>query len=154
VLSFPYELSGLAATRRDMLESLCRILNEGISLHYRTWAKSVGHTGAQTGAVSFVHRFGSSLNLHTHFHVGVLDGLYLARGEGVAFFASPPPPREALEALVKRAVVRTMKWLKRKGYVREDLDATRVERAQAAVAARAVGDARHAAGHVRDDTRR
>ena len=124
VLSFPYELSGLAATRPDVLASLCRILNEAISLHYRTWAKSAGYTGAQTGAVSFVHRFGSSLNLHTHFHVVVLDGVYVARGDGVAFFASPPPTREALEALVQRVVARTMKWLKRKGYVREDLDAS------------------------------
>ena len=80
VLSFPYELSGLAATRPDVLASLCRLLNEAISLHYRTWAKSAGYTGAQTGAVSFVHRFGSSLNLHIHFHVIVLDGVYDARG--------------------------------------------------------------------------
>ena len=70
-----------------------------------------------------MHRFGSSLNLHTHFHVVVLDGAYVRRGPGVAFFASPAPPREALEAMVKRVVRRTMKWLKRKGYVREDLDA-------------------------------
>jgi hypothetical protein len=51
VLSFPYELSGLAATRPDVLASLCRLLNEAISLHYRSWAKSAGYTGAQTGAV-------------------------------------------------------------------------------------------------------
>ena len=61
--------------------------------------------------------------MHTHFHVVVLDGVYVARGDGVAFFASPAPAREALEALVKRVVVRSMKWLKRKRYVREDLDA-------------------------------
>ncbi len=123
VVSFPYELSGLAATRPDVLASLCRIFAEGLELHYRTWAKSAGYTDAHTGAVTFVHRFGSSLNLHTHLHVLVLDGVYVKRGDGVAFFASPAPTREALEALVKRVVLRTMKWLKRKGYVREDLDA-------------------------------
>lgn len=46
--------------------------------------------------------------------------MYVRRGDGVAFFASSAPTREAL---VKRVVLRTMKWLKRKGYVREDLDA-------------------------------
>ena len=120
VLSFPYELSGLAATRPDVLASLCRIFGEALALHYRTWAKSAGYTGAQTGAVTFVHRFGSSLNAHTHFHVVVLDGVYVKRGEGVAFFASPAPTREALQVLVTRVVHRAMKWLKRKHYVRED----------------------------------
>jgi len=61
--------------------------------------------------------------LHVHFHVIVLAGVYVARGEGVAFFASPPPTRDALEALVKRVVARTMKWLRRKKYLREDLGA-------------------------------
>ncbi len=122
VLSYPYELSGLAATRPDVLASLCRILAEAIALHYRTWAKSAGLAAAQTGAVTFVHRFGSSLNLHTHFHVVVLDGVYVERDDRLAFFASPAPAREALEALVQRVVVRSVKWLKRKGYVREDLD--------------------------------
>ncbi len=54
----------------------------------------------------------------------VLDGVYVSRGDGVAFFASPGPTREALEALVKRVVLRTMKWLKRKRYVRENIDST------------------------------
>ena len=120
MLSFPYELSGLAATRPDVLASLCRIFGEALALHYRTWAKSAGYTCAQTGAVTFVHRFGSSLNAHTHFHVVVLDGVYVKRGEGVAFFASPAPTREALQVLVTRVVHRAMKWLKRKHYVRED----------------------------------
>jgi Putative transposase len=120
---FSYELSGLAATRPDVLASLCRILAEALGLHYRMWATSVGLAGAQTGAVTFVHRFGSSLNLHTHFHVMALDGVYVERDARLAFFASPPPTREALEALVQRVVLRTMKWLKRKGYVRENLEA-------------------------------
>jgi len=28
------------------------------------------------GAVAFIHRFGSSLNTHVHFHVGVVDGVF------------------------------------------------------------------------------
>ena len=35
VLSFPYELSGLAATRPDLLASPCRIFGEALALHYR-----------------------------------------------------------------------------------------------------------------------
>ena len=47
--------------------------------------------------------------------------MYIKRGEGVAFFASPAPTREALHVLVMRVVLRVMKWLKRKRYVREDI---------------------------------
>jgi hypothetical protein len=36
---------------------------------------------AQLGAVSFLHRFGSSLNPHLHFHLVVLDGVF-SRGHG------------------------------------------------------------------------
>jgi hypothetical protein len=31
---------------------------------------------AQLGAVSFFHRFGSSLNVHPHYHLLVLDGVF------------------------------------------------------------------------------
>jgi len=30
------------------------------------------------GAVAFIHRFGSSLNEHVHFHVCVVDGVFEA----------------------------------------------------------------------------
>jgi hypothetical protein len=35
--------------------------------------------GAQLGAVSFLHRFGSALHPHFHFHVVVLDGVFRGR---------------------------------------------------------------------------
>ena len=49
--------------------------------------------GAQTadmatlhiGAVAFIHRFGSSLNAHVHFHVCVVDGVFEATESGVIF---------------------------------------------------------------------
>ena len=35
-----------------------------------------GLAGARTGAVNFVQRFASALNLNVHFHALVLDGVY------------------------------------------------------------------------------
>ena len=40
---------------------------------------------AQLGAISFLHRFGSSLNPHFHFHVVVLDGVSTEIDDGVRF---------------------------------------------------------------------
>jgi len=38
-----------------------------------------GHLASlHLGAVAFIHRFGSSLNTHVHFHVCVVDGVFEA----------------------------------------------------------------------------
>jgi hypothetical protein len=37
---------------------------------------------AQLGALSFLHRFGSSLNAHFHFHFVVLDGVFARDADG------------------------------------------------------------------------
>lgn len=39
-------------------------------------AANVGRGALQIGAVAFIHRFGSSLNGHVHFHVFVVDGVF------------------------------------------------------------------------------
>ncbi len=64
----------------------------------------------QTGAVSFLHRFGSSLNAHFHYHVVVLDGVFSESEEGGAEFheASELEPRhwQELQRTVQRRVLR------------------------------------------------
>jgi hypothetical protein len=48
-------------------------------------AAQVDRAALQMGAVAFIHRFGSSLNQHVHFHVCVADGVFEAvAGEGTA----------------------------------------------------------------------
>jgi len=42
--------------------------------------------GAHIGAISFLHRFGSSLNAHFHFHVCVIDGVFSEDREGSVQF--------------------------------------------------------------------
>ena len=43
VLAFPYELSGLAATRPQVLAARSRIFWESLRLNYQGWAKAAGH---------------------------------------------------------------------------------------------------------------
>jgi hypothetical protein len=69
VLSFPFELSLLAATKPEVLRALARIHAEELARHYKNAAKKSGESGTlHAGAVTFVQRFGSSLNLHVHLH--------------------------------------------------------------------------------------
>ena len=63
VLSLPWELRGLAATKPDVLTALGRIFAEELA---RVTKRLAGVAGAETGAVSFPQRFGSTLNLHDH----------------------------------------------------------------------------------------
>jgi Putative transposase len=40
------------------------------------------NSAARIGAVAFIHRFGSSLNAHVHFHCCVIDGVFEPFGTG------------------------------------------------------------------------
>jgi hypothetical protein len=121
VLSFPYELSGLAATRAEVLTYLSRVFWEAVRARYRRWAKDAGYTGVdiETGAVTGVHRAGSSLNLHVHFHMLVLDGVYAREGDALSFVPAPTPTHAELADMVVRIHARVMKWLARRGLLRD-----------------------------------
>lgn len=65
---------------------------------------------AQLGALSFLHRFGATLNTHFHFHVVVLDGVFSQAPDGEARFheATGLTPEHWLEFqhVVQRRVLR------------------------------------------------
>jgi hypothetical protein len=75
-----------------------------------------------TGAVTFVRRYGSSLNLHEHLHSCALDGVYVEAeaGETQRFVAAPPPSRADLYVLAERVAQRVMTWLRKRGYAKDD----------------------------------
>ena len=115
----------MAATRPEVLRALSRIFWEALRRRYQRWAKRAGHatTRVETGAVTGVHRAGASLNVHVHFHVLCLDGVYV-EGEGaLRFEAAPAPTLVELEETLKYIYARVVKWLGRRGLLR-DVDAS------------------------------
>jgi hypothetical protein len=119
VLSLPYELRRLAAFKADVLTALGRIFVETIFASYRGRAKRGGVLDGQCGAINFVHRAGS-MNLHVHFHVAVLDGVFVREPDaGVLFHPASAPTREELAAIVARVRKRAGAWLRRHGYLDE-----------------------------------
>jgi hypothetical protein len=115
VLSFPFELSLLAATKPEVLRALARIHAEELGRHYKQAAKKSGEAGKlHAGAVTFVQRFGSSLNLHVHLHTCALDGVYVDGEEGDAprFVPAAPPSRAELYILAERVALWVMTWLR------------------------------------------
>jgi hypothetical protein len=120
VLSLPHELRRLAARTADVLTALGRIFVDAVFARYRGRAKDEGVADAQCGAINFVQRFGSSVNLHVHFHLVVIDGVFTRDAQGgVRFHPARPPLREELEAVVQRVETRATAWLRRRGHLDE-----------------------------------
>ena len=61
-----------------MLRLFLRVIAQNLSASY-VGVASVDKTALRIGAVAFIHRFGSSLNEHVHFHVCVWSIQYLRR---------------------------------------------------------------------------
>ena len=64
------------------------------------------------GAVAFIHRFGSSLNAHLHFHCVVIDGVFdAATTGGIIFRAATELEANAIadvQACVRRRLLRVV----------------------------------------------
>ncbi len=117
VLTLPYELRRLAAFKADVLTAFARIFVEAVFARYRSRAGCDGIENPQCGSVNFVQRFGS-LNLHVHFHLLALDGVFArdARG-GLVFHPAEAPTAADLEAIVARTARRSIAWLRKRGYI-------------------------------------
>ncbi len=119
VLTLPYELRKLVAFKADVLTAIGRIAVEAIFATYRARAKRHGVQAGRCGAINFVQRFGS-LNLHVHFHIMVIDGVFTRDAEaGVLFHRELPPTREELDSIARRVQDRSLAWLRRHGYLDE-----------------------------------
>jgi hypothetical protein len=60
------------------------------------------------------------LNLNCHYHVLVLDGVYVRSPDGaLSFRPCPPPSRDAIERVARRVHDRAVRWLKRHHYLDE-----------------------------------
>lgn len=65
--------------------------------------------------------------MHVHFHLLCVDGVYVDNGDDddatLRFEPAPAPTRAELTSLVERIYARVMKWLSRRGLLRNPDDA-------------------------------
>jgi len=109
VLSVPKRLRPFLHHNPDIAGAVLRIFLRAIrTILRRTSPGAPAH--AQLGAVSFLHRFGSSLNPHLHFHLVVLDGVFSRGKDGEAFFHATtllrPEHWTRLQGVLQRRVLR------------------------------------------------
>jgi hypothetical protein len=79
VLSVPkrlrYFMQRDGAVLNMVLRIFLRVISQSLQTH-SPGAANVDKAAKHIGAVAFIHRFGSSLNAHVHFHVCVVDGVF------------------------------------------------------------------------------
>ena len=107
-----------------MVTQVLAIVYRAISAHLIHKA-DLTRASAVSGAVTLIHRFGSALNLNIHFHMLLLDGVYVgvrdSRGQP-RFQRVKAPDRAELEQLVYAISERTGRYLERQGLLVRDLD--------------------------------
>ena len=119
VLSVPFALRRVLARDPDALNRVSRTFWEAM----RRWLRAASDATPgdderiEAGAVTFVQRFGGSLNLNVHFHVVVADGVWRCGTDGrdPRFVATPPPTRDDLAGVLTRVVGRLARAFERRG---------------------------------------
>jgi hypothetical protein len=120
VLSFPFPLRFLFASRPQVMGKVLGIVYRVLSTHliHKT---GYTHATAKTGAVTLIQRFGGALNLNVHFHMLLLDGVYVDGRAGPVFHWVKAPTSTELTQLSHTVARRVSRFLERQGLlVRDD----------------------------------
>ena len=122
VLSFPYPLRFLFASRPEIMGRVLGIVYRVIATHLVNKAGFTRKT-ARTGAVTLIQRFGSALNLHVHFHMLFLDGVYVDQPDGTVRFRWVKAPTSGeLTQLAQTIARRVGRFLERQGLLERDAE--------------------------------
>jgi hypothetical protein len=93
VLTLPYPLRYRCAYDARLTSQVLRAFLCALFAGLRRRARDRwGTARGQCGAVSFIQRFGSALNLNLHFHTLALDGVYAKDADELAHFRPLPAP--------------------------------------------------------------
>ena len=120
VLSFPYPLRFLFATRPAVLSQVLGIVYRAISTFLICRAGLCVGAGARTGAVTLIQRFGSALNLNPHLHMLFVDGAYAFDDEAPRFHRVAAPTQAELQRLLHAIATRVTRALERQGLLIRD----------------------------------
>ena len=120
VLSFPFPLRLLFAKDPQLTRQILNLVLRAISTYLIKKAGLKKKFGAKTGSVTFIQRFGGSLNLNIHFHILYPDGVWTFKQKNANFHPITPPTQLELDNLLKTIAQRTVKLLEKKGLIVRD----------------------------------
>jgi hypothetical protein len=122
VVSVPMPLRYWSAPSRDLTAQVHTIIRTTIGQFYVNQAVKRGaeRKKVQAGSVTFLQRFGGALNANLHYHVIVIEGVFLDRaGPGLTprFLKGEPPSDADVAYVVQKISRRVIRTLRRLGYL-------------------------------------
>lgn len=120
VLSVPAPLRFLIAYDTDALNAVLEAFTKTVFSWLRKKKdKEAGTIPASStaypGAVTFIQRFGSALNLNTHMHTVFSDGVFIKNASGfVSFHRTGAPTLEEIRAITEKIARRVHRWLEKR----------------------------------------
>jgi hypothetical protein len=124
VLTLPYPLRYRCAYDARLTSEVLRAFVRALFAELRRRARQHwGTRASQCGAVTFVQRFGSALNLNVHFHTLALDGVYTDDenpGTAPRFLPLPPPGDEAVARVLAGTARRLQRTVAKRAAEDED----------------------------------
>ena len=121
VLSLPIPLRLLLARYPKQLSKVMQIVHRAIStdiIHRAGYLKKQ----AKTGAVTYIQRFGSALNLNIHLHILFLEGVIINKQGEIKFERCKAPSHSDLEAVVNTISQRIANYIEQAGLIQRDMD--------------------------------
>ena len=120
MLSFPYPLRFLFATRPAVLSQVLGIVYRAISTFLIRRAGLRVGAGARTGAVTLIQRFASALNFNIHLHMLFVDGVYTFDEERPRLHRGCAPTQPELQRLLRTIATRVTRALESQGLLIRD----------------------------------
>ncbi|PIR21864.1 MAG: IS91 family transposase [Deltaproteobacteria bacterium CG11_big_fil_rev_8_21_14_0_20_45_16] len=120
VLSMPIPMRYWLSSNPKLLTQVLKKIIRMIDGYYKNKAKASGVKKPRTGAITFLQRFGSALNLNLHFHILYLDGVYEKNDDHMIFHRIFPPQKHDMAELVKLIHKRLTGFFIKEGYLEED----------------------------------
>lgn len=127
VITFPRRVRYHLAADPKLASEALRLVLHAIFAYQRRRARRLGEAPGRAnsnGAVTFVQRFNSALELALHFHILIPDGVFVRDGddpdEKPRFVDIAPPDERELSALCTRIADRVTALLRRRGRIDDD----------------------------------
>jgi hypothetical protein len=123
VVSVPMPLRYWTAASRDLTAQVHTIIRTTVAQFYVN--RAAERQKVQAGSVTFLQRAGGSLNANLHYHLIVMEGVFLDRtdqGLTPRFVKVEPPSDADIATVLQKISRRVIRKLRRLGYLEAGMD--------------------------------
>ena len=117
VLAIPKRIRPFIHNNPEIAKAVLKIFASSIEKHFKKSHPLFNK--AKFGGVTFFQRFGSSLNVHPHYHNCIIDGLFLLQ-DNELIFHEVSVNQEIVESILNNVRKRVLSLFKRRRYLQPE----------------------------------